>query len=140
MFSLTVYQGKSAYSWNTTARSQPGPVISLPPTQISPRVGCSKPASRLSSVVLPQPEGPTSEKNSFCWTSKLPSCSASSGSPFDETCTLLIWAAFTGDVDRLIVTVFSLALVPGHDQQRQPAHQEVEQESEHADQHHSEQD
>ena len=38
--------------------------IGWPSMKISPWVGNSKPASMRSSVVLPQPEGPSSEKNS----------------------------------------------------------------------------
>src|SRR5690349_8976929 len=95
MLSLTVYHGKSAYSWNTTARSQPGDVISSPSTRNSPRVGCSKPASRLRSVVLPQPLGPTIEKNSLRSTPKSTSCNARSGGPFCGTCTLLTLITLT---------------------------------------------
>ncbi len=40
------------------------PSIGWPSTEIEPEVGLSKPAIILSSVVLPQPEGPSSEKNS----------------------------------------------------------------------------
>src|SRR6266545_1642026 len=89
MFWATVYHGNSAYSWKTTARSQPGSAISAPPTRSSPRVGRSKPARRLSSVVLPHPLGPTMEKNSLFSTWKLTSCSARTCSPLIETCTLL---------------------------------------------------
>jgi hypothetical protein len=38
--------------------------IGWPSMKISPLVGASKPASMRKSVVLPQPEGPSSEKNS----------------------------------------------------------------------------
>ena len=37
---------------------------SSPSSRIAPAVGCSKPAIRRSVVVLPQPDGPSSEKNS----------------------------------------------------------------------------
>src|SRR5699024_1195012 len=50
--------------WKTTARSGPGPEIAEPLTRISPLVGYSKPATWLSTVVLPQPDGPTRTKNS----------------------------------------------------------------------------
>src|SRR6516225_2760865 len=40
------------------------PVTSVPSSRIVPSVGCSKPAISRSVVVLPQPEGPSSEKNS----------------------------------------------------------------------------
>ena len=39
--------------------------ISSPSTRILPSVTFSKPASILRSVVLPQPEGPSNEKNSL---------------------------------------------------------------------------
>ena len=60
-----------AKSWNTTPRSMPWPVTGLPPMRISPAVGARKPAMMLSSVVLPQPDGPTRQRNSDCSMSKL---------------------------------------------------------------------
>ena len=39
-------------------------VIGLPSSRISPAVGDSKPASIISVVVLPEPEGPSSVRNS----------------------------------------------------------------------------
>src|SRR3569833_189183 len=41
-------------------------VTSLPSMTIRPEVGPSKPATMRSTVVLPQPEGPSSEMNSPC--------------------------------------------------------------------------
>src|SRR3546814_14698758 len=41
-----------------------------PSMKISPDVGDSKPASMRRSVVFPQPDGPSSEKNSPRWLSK----------------------------------------------------------------------
>ena len=38
--------------------------MSLPSSRICPEVGCSKPAIMRSVVVLPQPDGPSIEKNS----------------------------------------------------------------------------
>ena len=38
--------------------------MSTPSISMVPDVGVSKPASMRSSVVLPQPDGPSSEKNS----------------------------------------------------------------------------
>ena len=63
-FSLTVLFGRSLKSWNTTPRSMPWPVTGWPPIRISPAAGAKKPAMVLSSVDLPQPEGPTSTMNS----------------------------------------------------------------------------
>ena len=42
-----------------------------PPSRISPRVGRSKPASMFSVVVLPEPDGPSSVRNSPCATSSV---------------------------------------------------------------------
>ena len=52
-------------------RSQPGLPTALPSSSSSPSVGCSKPAIMLSSVVLPQPEWPSSAQNSLSATVKL---------------------------------------------------------------------
>src|SRR5215208_853394 len=52
------------YSWNTSAISSGGSVTRLPRSTMSPRVGRRSPAAHLSSVVLPQPEGPTTQTNS----------------------------------------------------------------------------
>ena len=60
-----------AKSWNTTPRSMPWPVTALPPMRISPPVGGRKPAMMLSSVDLPQPDGPTMQRNSDCSILKL---------------------------------------------------------------------
>ena len=45
------------------------PARSLPASGDAPAVGSSKPASMRISVVLPQPDGPSSEKNSRSWIS-----------------------------------------------------------------------
>src|SRR6266542_3782057 len=139
MLSRTVYQGKSAYSWNTTARSHPGTVIGSPPTRSTPRVGCSNPARRLSSVVFPQPLGPTIEKNSLCSAQKVTSSSASSGSPLIEKWTLLTFSTLTCDV-RALMAVDLLAVIPRHRDAHRLPHQEIEHQTENADQHHAEQD
>ena len=49
----------------------PRPVTALPPMRISPLLGARKPAMMLSSVDLPQPLGPTRQRNSDCSMSKL---------------------------------------------------------------------
>ena len=60
--------GNRAYCWKTvfTLRSCGGTrwTRRLPSSITRPAVGCSNPAIILSSVVLPQPDGPSSEKNS----------------------------------------------------------------------------
>src|SRR5262249_22287324 len=60
----------------TTPRSPPLPVTGRPPTRISPRVGWRNPASRFRSVVLPQPDCPSTHTNSDAATAKLTSASA----------------------------------------------------------------
>src|SRR5512145_573676 len=56
----TLAHGSSAKSWNTNARSGPGPFTGLPLTRTSPPFRGSRPAMILRSVVLPQPLGPSS--------------------------------------------------------------------------------
>ena len=59
--------GNSAYCWNTvlTWRLYGGVLeTSLPSSSTRPYDGCSNPAIIRSMVVLPQPDGPSSEKNS----------------------------------------------------------------------------
>src|SRR5262245_2038145 len=61
-------------------RSLPGPVTGRPATNTSPLVGCRNPAIKLSTVLLPQPEGPMIDINSPMFgmfsTVKDTSCSA----------------------------------------------------------------
>ena len=63
-FSRTVFQGNSEYCWNTMPRSAPGPFTGSPSTVTLPAVGFRKPATALSKVDLPQPDGPMMETNS----------------------------------------------------------------------------
>ena len=71
-FCLTVFQGGSwSNSWKTIIRSGPGPCTALPLSRISPSTGSMKPATPLSSVDLPQPDGPSRTKRSAPNTSKL---------------------------------------------------------------------
>ena len=58
-------------------RSLPGSVTGLPCNSTSPDVCCSSPARMRTSVDLPQPEGPTTQRNSRRWVSKLILSSAS---------------------------------------------------------------
>src|SRR5580692_12141825 len=65
--SYTDRNGNSAWLWNTvlTLRRCGGTSdTSTPSSRILPDVGCSKPAIRRKVVVLPQPDGPSREKNS----------------------------------------------------------------------------
>ena len=68
MFSYTFRCGKSAYFWNTvfTRRLCGGTSLILTPSKnTSPLVGCKKPPMMRRVVVLPQPEGPRSVRNSL---------------------------------------------------------------------------
>src|SRR6266576_2772470 len=62
----TVRQANSdlLYSWKSSTKFGGGPVTSLPFTITRPALGAKSPAIDMSSVVLPQPEGPTNETNS----------------------------------------------------------------------------
>src|SRR6266852_3672105 len=57
------------------------PVTSVPPIRTRPFVGASKPATILSVVVLPQPEGPSRVRNRPGATSRLTSRTASRAPP-----------------------------------------------------------
>jgi hypothetical protein len=70
-FSNTLMCGNSAYDWNTRPmlrRLVGSAVMSRPSTRMRPPVGSISPATMRSTVVLPQPEGPSSEMNSPSWT------------------------------------------------------------------------
>ncbi len=70
MVSATVSCGKIWISWNARARpwsasaTGPTPAMLRPMNSTSPAVGVSSPVSRLTSVVLPAPFGPTTETSS----------------------------------------------------------------------------
>ena len=70
-FWRTVIHGNSErlYSWKTSAIVSGGPCTGVPSSRTSPAVGSSSPATHLSSVVLPQPDGPTMQTNSPAATS-----------------------------------------------------------------------
>src|SRR5512132_94024 len=66
-FVSTRAQGINVGAWNTNAMRRPAPPVSangLPHQDKRPVDGWSRPAIRLNSVDLPQPEGPTSARNS----------------------------------------------------------------------------
>ena len=72
------------YSWNTSAIDSGGPSTRSPRSRTSPRLGASSPDMHFSSVVLPQPDGPTTHTNSRSPSSKEMSpiaCVAPSPSP-----------------------------------------------------------
>ena len=52
------------YSWKTSAICSGGPVTAAPRSSTWPAEGRRRPAMHLSSVVLPQPDGPTTQTNS----------------------------------------------------------------------------
>ena len=70
-FWRTLIHGNSErlYSWNTSAIVSGGPSTRRPSSVTSPAVGSSRPAMHFSSVVLPQPDGPTMHTNSPAATS-----------------------------------------------------------------------
>ena len=73
MFWRTDICGYSANIWNTNAISRAEArlnVTSSPPKKICPSVGNSSPAIMRRVVVLPQPEGPSRQKNSPSLTTK----------------------------------------------------------------------
>src|SRR3954465_3286385 len=72
----TVRQGNRLSLWNTKPRSPPGACTARPSSSTSPALAGSRPAMMRRNVVLPQPEGPTTEMNSPRSTSRLMSCSA----------------------------------------------------------------
>jgi hypothetical protein len=53
------------YSWKTSAISSGGDVTALPLRNAAPEVGASNPATHFRSVVLPHPDGPTTQTSSF---------------------------------------------------------------------------
>src|SRR5207249_1300372 len=63
-FDSTVRHGSRLSFWNTKPRLPPGPVSVLPSSRIVPEVAGSSPATMRRNVVLPQPLGPTTERNS----------------------------------------------------------------------------
>ncbi|MCY1525339.1 hypothetical protein D9M68_603150 [compost metagenome] len=70
-FSNTVMWGNNAYDWNTSPtwrRLGGSRVISRSSTRMRPLVGAIRPATMRSTVVLPQPDGPSSDTNSPSFT------------------------------------------------------------------------
>ena len=71
MLSYTVSHGKLASSWNTTPTpSGTSPFTGFPSNEICPAEAGARPAITSSRVDLPQPEGPTTAKNSPCASSR----------------------------------------------------------------------
>src|SRR5438445_13788534 len=79
MLRRTFRCGYSAKSWNTNAMSRIDArlnVTSSLPRKICPELGSSRPAIMRKVVVLPQPEGPSRQKNSPSRTVKVESSTA----------------------------------------------------------------
>src|SRR5919109_2744766 len=101
-------------------------VMSLPPTWTRPESGCSKPAIMRRLVVLPQPDGPSREKNSPASMSRLTASTATiRPSNVLVTCSSLIVAEVSAstlqDLGHARVDVFLARVVPlpvGLDQRR----------------------
>ena len=103
MLPATVSQGNSAYSWNTTPRSGPGPAIGRPSSVTCPDEAVSKPAMMLSSVDLPHPLGPTIVTNSPAAIVRSTCSSAVTLSPRAES----------KRFDTLAMAIFGDAVMPG---------------------------
>src|SRR5712664_1174350 len=75
-FSSTVRHGNSTGSWNTIPTLRLGPLTRRPSSSTLPEDADRRPPRIRSSVVLPQPEGPTIVTNSPSATSSVTSASA----------------------------------------------------------------
>ncbi|CFP57268.1 Uncharacterised protein [Bordetella pertussis] len=62
--SSTFCQGSRVACWNTMPTSRRGPSMACPRSSATPAEGLSRPAATLSRVDLPQPEGPSMDRNS----------------------------------------------------------------------------
>ena len=71
MLASRLRQGSSVASWNTMPISGFGPFTGLPSSSTAPAVNACRPDIDQSSVVLPQPDGPTIETISPASTSRL---------------------------------------------------------------------
>ena len=67
---MMLRHGSSSEFWNTMPTLPCGFVTSSPSTKISPVDGASRPEIIFNNVDLPQPDGPTTTKNSPPWMSK----------------------------------------------------------------------
>src|SRR6185437_11311539 len=84
MLARTVRHGSSTWLWNTMPMPDGGPSTVAPPISIEPRDAGSRPPISLSSVLLPQPLGPTTETNS-------PSPTSNSSGRSDSTSPSPVW-------------------------------------------------
>ena len=81
--------------------------MSAPCSRIVPLVGCSKPAIRRRSVVFPQPEGPSSVKNSLSRISTETSSSALTGAPVPASNTFVTATASIAAAPRAFAVAVS---------------------------------
>src|SRR5690349_14894056 len=134
MFFSTVIQGNSAYSWNTMPRSGPGAPTSRPSTRILPELGSEKPATALSRVDLPQPEGPSRQTNWPCGISSWMSCRATTWrpSPANTLPTRLMRICAAWAAVEAIISVLQAA-VPAQQVVVQAVHGDVDRQPQQAD-------
>src|SRR5579884_905511 len=74
--SHTVFHGNRPKCWKTIATCGLGSTTGCSSSSTRPRVGCSRPPRQRSSVVLPQPEGPTMHSVRFAGMSRFRSWKA----------------------------------------------------------------
>src|ERR1700755_3006492 len=97
----------SSRSRGGTRMPRAGDDTTLPPIEISPSVGCSRPATQRSVVVLPHPEGPSSTTISPAGTAKLtPSTAAMPANSFRRSLT-----SSAADIASVLLPV-AVGLVP----------------------------
>ena len=97
MFFSTDMCGKSAYDWNMRLiglRCGGSASRSCPSRDTDPESGSSNPASTRRRVVLPQPDGPSSAKNSFSRMSMLTLSRATTSPNERETASILMSWSF----------------------------------------------
>src|SRR6185295_11986976 len=105
----TVRHGRRLSLWNTKPRSLPGARTTRPSSSTSPVLAVSSPATMRRNVVLPQPEGPTTEMNSPRSTARLMSESACRSPNALPRC----WIASLGTARSVLGPGHELAFEPG---------------------------
>src|SRR5262249_25686970 len=123
----TVIQGNTEPRCVIKMPLRPGSAMGWPSMSTSPASGASNPARMLNKVVLPQPEGPTMAMNS-------PAAMVRSMPSSTETVPSSVRYAFHRSWTRslAVIRVPPPPLVEG----REPAHSEIEEIANHADDHH----
>src|SRR6266851_8329234 len=109
----TVRHGNRLSLWNTKPRSPPGPCRARPSSSTSPELAGSRPAMMRRNVVLPQPEGPTTEMNSPRSTaSSMPRSASRSPNDFPR-CEIASLGAIVNPWSSVLGPRDELALEPG---------------------------